>query len=349
MYVEKTSFGMTKEKKKITQITMNNDNHISVSVINFGATLTSLRAPDSSGHVDNITLGFNKLIDYEEEHPYLGATVGRFANRIAKGRFKLGRRVIKLDVNNGPNHLHGGLKGFDKKVWDFKTSEGRDACSVTMSCLSEDGDEGYPGNLKVEVKFTLTNENELKIDYFATTDKTTVINLTNHAYWNLKGAGTGKVHDHSIYINADRYLPIDETSIPTGELATVHNTPFYFLDERKIGEEIDKVNGYDHCYVLNHDEDSPGELHACTVFDSENGRRMEVFTDQPGVQFYTGNYLSKVQTINGEVNEQEAFCLETQNFPDSVNRKEFPSPVLKPGEEYKTSTVYKFSFEPRNS
>lgn len=347
MYFECTFFGKTREGEKIEQIILNNDNNVSVSVINFGATITSFRTPDSNGHIDNIMLGFNKLIDYEDEHPYIGATVGRYANRIAKGKFKLGNKNYKLATNNGPNHLHGGLKGFDKKIWDFKTEKASDYCAVIMSCTSADGEEGYPGNLSVEVKFTLNNNNELNILYKASTDKKTIINLTNHSYWNLGGAGSGLIHDHSIYINADNYLPVNETLIPTGEINSVHATPFNFLNERRVGDDIEQVGGFDHCYVLNHSENEKKMIHASTVFCKETGRRMEVLTDQPGMQFYTGNFLDKLQTINGVINKQEAFCLETQNFPDAINQKNFPSPILSPKESYQTSTTYRFSVEPK--
>lgn len=348
MTMESTYFGTTKKGEKVEEIIIINDNHVSIAVTTFGAILTSVRTPDSDGHISTISLGFNELMDYEEDHPYLGATVGRVANRIARGQFSLAQKKYKLAINNGLNHLHGGLKGFDKQVWKYTKKKNADFCSVTMSHTSPDGDEGYPGNLDVIVKFTLNNRNELIIDYFAKTDQKTIVNLTNHSYWNLKGAGRGTIRDHSIYINANHYLPVDDTSIPTGELASVHDTPFFFLNERRINDDIDCIGGYDHCFALNHPNVKKREmLHGCTVFERSSGRRMEIFTDQPGVQFYTGNFLEGVQTKNGEVNKQEAFALETQNFPDSINQKGFPSAVLNPGKEYKTQTIYKFSVEPK--
>lgn len=344
MYCEKTNFGKTKSGKNIVQITMNNNNNMAISLISFGATLTNVSMPNARGEIQNITLGFNKLVDYEEDHPYLGSTVGRYANRIAKGQFKIGSKKYKLAVNNGPNHLHGGLEGFNKKIWDCQTETGDNHCSATFTYTSSDKEEGYPGNLTVKVTYTLTNLNEIIIDYYATSDATTPVNLTNHAYWNLDGAGAGTIKGHSIYINADNYLPVDDTLIPTGEFASVHGSPFFFLNERPIGDNIDDIDGYDHCYVLNHqDINNRSMIHAATVFSKNSGRRMEVFTDQPGMQFYTGNFLENVKTINGVVNRQEAFALETQNFPDAVNKPNFPSPFIKKGQEYKTRTIYKFT------
>lgn len=346
MYLEKTNFGKTKTGKNIIQITMNNNNNMAISLINYGATLTNVSLPNAKGEIQNITLGFNKLIDYEEEHPYLGATVGRYANRIAKGQFKIGTKKYSLAVNNGPNHLHGGIEGFNKKIWECQTQTGENHCSATFSYTSNKNEEGYPGTLVTQVTYTLTNLNEIIIDYNATADATTPVNLTNHAYWNLNGAGSGSIKGHSIYINANNYLPVDETLIPTGNFAPVADTPFFFLNERPIGDSIDEINGYDHCYVLNHkDLHNTSMIHAATVFSKESGRRMEVFTDQPGMQFYTGNFLENVKTINGVVNRQEAFALETQNFPNAVNQPNFPNPFLKKGDNYKTRTIYKFTIQ----
>lgn len=350
MYVEKTNFGKTKkENKAIIQYIMTNDNNMSVSVINYGATLTQVDVPDSNGEIQNVTLGFSRLSPYEEDHPYLGSLVGRFANRIAKGKFSLDSKEYSLAINNGPNHLHGGIEGFNKKVWDASEERGVNYSSVIFEYLSPDGEENYPGNLKVKVTYTLTNENELVIDYEAQTDKKTILNLTNHAYWNLNGAGEGSITDHLLHLNANYYLPVDETQIPTGTLASVEDTPFSFLHERCIGDCIQEIDGYDHCYVLNHPNiEERKVIHAATAFSRKTGRRLEIFTDQPGIQFYTGNFLDKVQTMNGEVNRQEAFALECQNFPDAINKNNFPSPVLSPNEKYKSRTIYKFSVEQKN-
>lgn len=347
MYIEKTNFGKRQaDNKAITQYTMTNDNNMSVSVINFGATLTRVDVPDLEGEVQNVTLGFSRLSPYEEDHPYLGALVGRVANRIAKGKFILDSKEYSLAINNGPNHLHGGISGFNKKVWESNEESGSNYSAVIFTYTSPDGEENYPGNLSVKVTYTLTNDNELVIDYEAKTDKKTIVNLTNHAYWNLNGAGEGKITDHLLHINANHYLPVDENLIPTGELTSVEDTPFSFLHERCIGDSIEEVGGYDHCYVLNHPNlEKRKVIHAASAFSRTTGRRLEVFTDQPGIQLYTGNFLDKVQTMNGEVNRQEAFALECQNFPDAINKNHFPSPILNPGETYKTRTIYKFSVE----
>ncbi len=346
--IEQQIFGMTREGQPVHKIILKNKNKIRISIINFGAILASVSTPDADGEPGCIALGFNSLTDYENDHPYLGATVGRFANRIKDGTFTLARKKYTLATNNGPNHLHGGNIGFDKKMWDFTVSQTKESSSVSLSLTSPDGEEGYPGELKVNVTYTLNDNNELSIDYLATTDKKTIINLTNHSYWNLKGVGQGTIKNHTLFINADSYLPINETSIPTGEILPVKESPFYFLEERKIGDDIDTINGYDHCYALNHENIKKRTcIHACTTFDSDSGRRLEIYTDQPGLQLYTGNFLNNIQTHNGVVNRQEAFALETQNFPDAPNQKEFPSSVLNPGEEYKTKTIFKFSIEPR--
>jgi len=277
-----------------------------------------------------------------------GAIAGRYANRIAKGKFTLDGKEYTLATNNGPNHLHGGNKGFDKQVWTASPSGDN---AVKLTYLSKDGEEGYPGNLTTTVTYTLTDQNELKIHYEATTDKPTVLNLTNHSYFNLAGNNAGPILDHEMQIFADYYTPVDETSIPTGEIAPVKGTPFDFTTPHRIGERIDqtpgKPNGYDHNYVLKEATGGTGLVHAVRVREPKSGRIMEVRTTQPGVQFYTGNYLDGKQ-IGKEGRPYEfrnGFCLETQHFPDSPNRPNFPSTVLRPGQTFKSTTIYKFMAE----
>ena len=345
-------FGKTPDGKEVTLYTLENAHGVKARIMNYGATLVSLDAPDKDGKSSDITLGFDTLDGYfTKGNPFFGATAGRYANRIAKGEFTLDGKTYTLAKNNGVNHLHGGVKGFDKAVWEpqftavSKQSEG----SVKFSHLSPDGDEGYPGNLKVTVVYTLNDSNELTIGYSATTDKTTVLNLTNHTYWNLAGGAAGNILDHEMTIYADKYMPVDLGGIPNNGLQPVKDTPMDFTAAHKIGERIQQAGGepvgYDHTWVLN---GNPGELKKCaTVHDLKSGRVMEISTTEPGVQFYTGNFMDGHTTARGVVcNKHQGFCLETHHYPDSPNHPDFPTTVLKPGETYTQKTVHKFSVMP---
>jgi aldose 1-epimerase len=331
--------------KKVYLYTLTNKNGAQVKISNYGGTITSWVMPDSKGNKSSIVLGFDDLKGYLAHPPYFGATVGRYGNRIADGKFTLDGKTYKLATNNGKNALHGGLKGFDKVVWDV-ASLADNTPSLTINYLSKDGEEGYPGNLKVSVKFTLSDDNELKIQYDAETDKATPVNLTNHSYFNLTGDVGNTILNQTLMIDADRYTPVDATLIPTGELKAVKGTPFDFTTPHKIGERIGQVKGgYDHNFVLNKkgtDLDKVAE-----VTDSISGRKLEVYTTQPGLQFYTGNFLDgTLKTSDGKpINQHAALCLETQHFPDSPNKPAFPSTILKPGEKYHTETMYKVSVQ----
>jgi aldose 1-epimerase len=299
-----------------------------------------------SGKPGNVVLGFDNFDQYLAPNPYFGAIVGRVGNRIAKGQFKLNGVEYKLAINNGPNHLHGGLIGFDKVVWNAKPVASSEGLSVEFDYLSRDGEEGYPGNLSCKVVYSLTEDNCLKIDYTATSDKPTPVNLTNHSYFNLAGPGSGDILGHELKLVAQRYTPVDDTLIPTGEIASVKNTPMDFTKPVKIGARIDKVKGgYDHNYVLDSGGSKTAVL-AARVREEKTGRIMEVLTTQPGVQFYTGNFLDgTISGMGGPYKKQYGFCLETQHFPDSVNHPNFPSIILEPGQTYRQTTIYKFSAE----
>jgi aldose 1-epimerase len=307
--------------------------------------ITELWVPDRNKKLGDIVLGFDNLESYLKGHPYFGCTVGRYANRIAKGRFTLDGREYTLATNNGPNHLHGGLKGFDKKVWKAEPVEVKGGVAVRFTLTSPDGDEGYPGTLSATIVYTLTDKNELRIDYTATTDKATPVNLTNHSYFNL--AGDGDILGHVVLLNADRYTPVDGTLIPTGELAKVKGTVMDFTQPMPIGSRIGQLTndprGYDHNYVLN----SGGKrlALAARVTEPKTGRVMEISTTEPGIQFYTGNFLDgTLKGKRGTVYQKHfGFCLETDHFPDSPNQPKFPSVILRPGKTYKQTTVHKFS------
>jgi aldose 1-epimerase len=327
--------------KKVYLYTLTNTNGAQVKISNYGGTITSWVTADSKGNKSSIVLGFNELKGYLAPPPFFGATVGRYGNRIANAKFTLNGKTYKLAANNGKNSLHGGLKGFDKMVWDAAPLADNTP-SLTLSYLSKDGEEGYPGNLKVSINFSLSDDNELKIDYNAETDKATPVNLTNHSYFNLTGDPGNTILNHSVMIDADRYTPVDKTLIPTGELKPVKGTPFDFTTAHKVGERIDQVEGgYDHNFVLNKKGTSISKV--ATVTDSVSGRRLEVYTDQPGIQFYTGNFLDgSIKTDDGTpIPKHGGLCLETQHFPDSPNKPAFPSTILKPGEKYHTTTTYK--------
>jgi len=297
-----------------------------------------------------VVLGYDNLKGYLEKSPYFGAIVGRYANRIAKGMFALDGTTYHVPVNNGPNSLHGGINGFDKKVWGAEEVESKEAPALSLTYVSKDGEEGYPGTLSAKVVYTVTNRNELRIDYTATTDKPTVVNLTNHSYFNLAGQGNGDILGHELMLNADRFTPTDDTSIPTGELRSVAGTPFDFRKPTPIGARIDQPDqqlqfgkGYDHNYAIDHHGLSLAL--AARVHEAHTGRTMEVLTTQPGVQLYTGNFLDGTITgKEGKVYKQRyAFCLETQHYPDSPNRPNFPTTTLRPGETYEQTTIYRFS------
>lgn len=331
--------------KKVYLYTLTNKSGTQVKISNYGGTIVSWVTADKNGTKSNIVLGFDSLKGYRDEHPpFFGATVGRYGNRIAKAKFTLDGKEYMLAANNGPNSLHGGKVGFDKVVWDADKTDDNTP-SLTLHYLSKDGEEGFPGNLKSTVKFTLTDDNELQIVYDAETDKATPINLTNHSYFNLTGDVSNAILDHVLMINADKYTPVDTTLIPTGELKPVAGTPFDFRQPKKIGRDIDKVpgGGYDHNFVLNRKGTSLEVV--ATVTDSISGRKLEVYTTEPGIQFYTGNFLDgSLKTPAGKaINKHTALCLETQHFPDSPNEPKFPSTILKPGAKYHTETTYKVS------
>lgn len=319
---------------------------MTVVVSNFGAHLVGAWLPDRRGNLTSVIVGFDNIEALVKHKSYYGSTVGRFANRIAKGKFTLEGQKYTLPVNNGPNSLHGGIDNFSFKMWQAKQLDSR---TVELELLSEHMDEGYPGNLKAKVKYTLTDDNEIIINYEATTDKTTVVNLTNHAYFNLNGEGNGDILYHIVQINADKYTPLDKTMIPTGKIAPVKGTPLDFTQPERIGKRIAadhpqiKIGfGYDHNYVLN---SHGAHLPAAIVTGDLTGIKLQVFTDQPGMQFYSGNYLSDANTLRGGVkgSPRIGFALETQHFPDSPNKPQFPSTVLKPGEVFKSTTIYKLS------
>lgn len=346
MGITKRSFGTTKDGKEIQQYICNNANGYALEMIDFGAIVTAFRAPNKKGIVENITLGCTDIEGYEACTSYFGSTVGRYCNRIAKGKFSIDGTEYTLATNNGDNHLHGGKVGFDKRVWKSEQLIDSNSVGVRFTLVSEDGDEGYPGQLKVTVDYILNNDNELKIDFTATTDKPTHVNLTNHNYWNLGGAGSGNIKEHLLTLESDQYTPVDGQGIPTGEIADVEGTPFDFRNATKIGARIDQIKsdpiGYDHNYVLRGQD---GELvRAATVVCPESGRQMEIHTTQPGIQFYSGNFLDG-QPGSGGFNQYGAFCLETQHYPDSPNQSAFPSTLLKPGETYRHTTVHKFSLQ----
>ena len=332
--------------------TLKNASGMMVNASNFGAIITSIVVPDRDGKLADVALGYNRMEDYINavDKPYFGAVVGRYGNRIAKGKFTLDGETYDLAINNGENHLHGGVIGFDKVVWNAKLDEGANA--IEFSYLAKDGEEGYPGNLQVTVRYQLNDANELKVTYTATTDKATPVNVTQHTYFNLKGEGEGTILDHELMLNADKFTPVDEGLIPTGELADVSGTPFDFNTAKPIGRDIGKENeqlkfggGYDHNWVLDKGGKQGEMTLAARVHEPTTGRVLEVSTTEPGVQFYCGNFLDgrlKGKTGKPYVH-RGGFCLETQHFPNSPNQSNFPSTILKPGEKLSSTTVFKFS------
>ncbi|MEZ4774642.1 MAG: aldose epimerase family protein [Bacteroidia bacterium] len=346
------SFGKTRDGREAHLFHFRNRMGAELSLTNYGGTIISLKVPDREGNPGDIVLGFDNLADIEATRPFYGCIVGRYANRIAGGKFSLNGQTYPLAVNNGPNHLHGGLKGFDTHIWDAEPFSNDLGAGVILRYISKDGEEGYPGNLSVKVTYTLTEKNELRIDYTAETDQTTVINLTNHAFFNLKDCGATAILDHELQLFADQFTPVSNVMIPTGEIRPVKGTPLDFSHAMPIGarihsqdEQIRFGNGYDHNYVVNNQEDELALV--ARVTEKYTGRVMEVFTTEPGVQFYTGNFLQgrKPGKYGIIYQNRSGFCLETQHFPDSPNQPAFPSTVLNPGEMYRSTTIYGFGTE----
>ena len=341
-------WGKTKDGEIVGSYTLINAHGLKARVMTWGATLASMEVPDRSGKFADITLGFDSLDGYLGSHPFFGVIAGRYANRIAKGKFTLDGKDYTLAVNNGVNHLHGGKVGFDKKNWRAKLEPGETKVSFFLTSL--DGDEGYPGTLNAKVTYTLTDDDTLRIDYEATTDKATVLNLTNHAYWNLAGAGEGDILGHELTLHASKFTPVDDGSIPTGKIEPVAGGPMDFTKAKAIGKDFAKVGGtpggYDHNFVIDHPVAKSSDMDlAAEVYDPKSGRVMKVSTTEPGVQFYTGNYLDGTVTGKGGKVYKKNFglCLETQHFPDSPNKPEFPGTVLRPGATYRSATTYAFS------
>lgn len=353
--IEKQHWGRTASGERVDLYTLRNSNGMEAAITNYGGRVVRFIVADRDGRFDDVVLGFDQLDRYFEKNPYFGALVGRYANRIANGEFRLNGKTYELARNNGPNALHGGLKGFDSVVWNARDVSAGDDARLELEYLSKDGEEGYPGNLKIRAIYSLNDENELRIDFEATTDKDTVVNLTNHSYFNLAGQRAGEILDHEVVIHADAFTPVNANLIPTGELGNVEGTPFDFRKPRAIGARIDGKDeqlqyggGYDHNFVLRRGD---GELSlAARVKDPKSGRVLEVRTTQPGMQFYTGNHLGAgIQGKEAAVyGFRSGFCLETQHFPDSPNQPKFPSTELKPGQRFRESTVFQFSVEGRS-
>jgi aldose 1-epimerase len=331
--------------------TLVNKSEMLVDISPFGAAIRAIRVPDKDGRVEDIVLGYDSLRGYITDRSYLGAVIGRYGNRIARGHFTLGGQTHTLTVNEGENHLHGGMNGFNKKAWTVAGDRDGSNGSLALTYFSNDGEEGYPGNLNVKVVYTISDDNALQIEYFATTDKTTVVNLTNHSYFNLSGEGSGDILGHELTIYARQYTPVSSTLIPTGELRDVYGTPFDFTESTGIGarignhdEQLEIANGYDHNWILNAGPASEPKL-AAAVYDPKSGRKMSVLTTEPGIQFYSGNFLNG--SVHGKGNKVYNFrtglCLETQHFPDSPNHPSFPTTELKPGERFRSISIYKFS------
>lgn len=347
------SFGKLADGTRVDIYTLRNARGASARITNFGATVVSLTVPDSRGRMADVVLGYDDLQSYVEDTFYLGSIQGRFANRIAGGSFSINGTQYTLARNNNGNHLHGGIRGFNKVVWTAARSTAANGARLKLTYLSRDGEEGYPGNLRVTVTYTLTEENALRIDYLASTDRDTVLNLTNHSYFNLAGAGEGDILDHELKLNSTRFLPTNDTSIPTGELRQVQGTPLDFTRRTRIGTRIDSneeqmrfAAGYDHNHVISK---QPAALAlAAEVYEPKTGRVMQVLTTEPGVQFYTGNFLNDVRGKAGKTYQRrEALCLEAQHYPDSPNKPRFPSTLLRADATYRQTTVYKFSIQRR--
>ncbi|RPJ37179.1 MAG: galactose mutarotase [Chloroflexi bacterium] len=352
--LKKQLYGTLTTGTPVYEFILTNANQVEVRVINLGGIITAVNVPDRAGAVRNVVLSYDNLADYETRNPFFGCVVGRYGNRIANGQFTLDGKTYQLATKDGKNHLHGGLKGFDKKVWDVaREISGPGEEGVELHYLSPDGEENYPGNLDVSLTYILTAQNELRIEYRATTDAPTVLNLTNHTYWNLAGEGSGTIYDNVLQLNADRYTPTDAGSIPTGELAPVEGTPMDFRAPKPISagvrsdhQQIVYGKGYDLNWVVNRPSlDDQSLVKAAEVNETGSGRCMEVFTTEPGIQFYSGNFLGMMVFYGPSrlgYRQSDGLCLETQHFPDSPNQPNFPSTVLRPGGEYQSTTVYKF-------
>ncbi|WP_179021862.1 aldose epimerase family protein [Winogradskyella forsetii] len=351
--IVKSEFGKTNDSTSVQQYTLKNSNGVELNVITYGGRITSLKVPNKDGKLENVVLGHDTMEGYlRDDNPFFGALIGRFGNRIAKGKFTLDGKEYNLETNDGSNHLHGGVLGFDRVIWKVTPMEGKEDSALKLTYLSKDGEEGYPGNLEVTVIYTLTKDNALEVSYEATTDKTTVINLTQHAYFNLTGDFSKDILNHDVVIDADTYLPVDETLIPTGEIRKVEGTPFDFTSVKKIGKEIGADNeqlkrgqGYDHCWVLNGEK---GDMRfVASAYDETSGRFMEILSTEPAIQFYTGNFLDGTlpNPNGGTYAHRTGFCLETQHYPDSPNQEAFPTTVLHPDETYSTKTTFKFSIK----
>lgn len=350
--ITKSAFG-TVDNQPVDLYTLTNANGQTVKITNYGGIITSINTADKDGTIEDVVLGYDSLAGYLKAPSFFGAAVGRYGNRIAKGKFTLNGQTYTLAQNNGPNSLHGGKKGFDKVIWKAEEIKTDNSVGLKLSYLSADGEEGFPGNLNVTMTYTWDNENTLTIDYEATTDKPTIVNLCNHSYFNLTGNTKRDILDHQVMLQASRFVPVDDTLIPTGELKEVKGTPFDFMQATAVGTRIDDTTdvqiknggGYDHCWVIDRKDSSLVPF--ATVVDPTSKRQMEVLTTEPGVQFYTGNFLNG--TITGKHNvvykKRFGLCLETQHYPDSPNQPSFPSVVLNPGQTYRTTTVYKFSVQ----
>ncbi|RZJ54936.1 MAG: galactose mutarotase [Flavobacterium sp.] len=350
--IDKSEYGTTAKGEKVESYKLKNQNGMEVDIITFGGRITDLKVPNKEGVSENVVIGFNSLAQYEKENPFFGALIGRYGNRIAKGKFSLDGKDYHLAINNAPNALHGGPQGYFNVVWKADEVKSGDTATLKLSYLSKDMEEGYPGNLQVFVTYTLTNDNELEVLYEASTDKKTVVNLTQHSYFNLSGDFTKTILDHELTLNADKLVPVDATLIPTGKLDDVANTPFDFRKPKLIGKDIEVKNeqlergkGYDHCWVLNNTE--KGKTIIAKVYHAASGRVLEMTTDEPGIQFYSGNFLDGTLPMpkGGTYAHRTGLCLETEHYPDSPNQKNFPTTVLNPGENYKTKTTFKFSVQ----
>lgn len=349
--ITKESYGITNDGQKVDVYTLKNDKGMEVEIITYGGIITSLKTPDKNGEYQNIVLGYDSLSQYIANNPYFGAIIGRYGNRIAKGKFSISGKEYTLETNNGSNHLHGGNKGFDKVVWDAEPISYHDSASLKLTYTSKDMEEGYPGNLTVAVTYTLANDNSLAVSYEAITDEETIVNLTQHSYFNLSGDFNNPILDHQLTINADKFLPVDSTLIPTGQFEDVTDTPFDFRNPKTVEAEINVDNdqlkkglGYDHCWVLN--DQGSGVRFVASAYHPESGRFLEVYSDEPGLQFYSGNFLDGTLPMKGGIGtykQRTGFCLETQHYPDSPNQETFPSVSLSPGEKYTSKTSFRFS------